>query len=332
VLSNATQVLISAGPPKYIVIGADNCNVDFWDDVAKENGIVAVVSDTFLNPVNDSTVVYFWTDEGTMKSHEERTKNHEGIATTKWISGNNVTTANGRVWIYAETAGGTVLDSARFYNTHIADTLTVTGWQTNILADGEANFSVWVRAVDLNGNPVIGGTSFKAEANYLAVTGGSFEDGCYSSTGRTKITSKTLKVDASRNGGNDDGVGAIDYVTYYVDGGAAVTNICSLLTANAYQSMSAINGQTSASPGEVVNLSVTIVDRYGNPLADHTIDMSASGGTINGGGPTTRETDAYGEAVGFTWTAPGVLGNYTITATDTDPRGGVVLTLQMTVE
>jgi hypothetical protein len=35
ILSNATQVLISAGPPAYVVIGAEDCNVPFWDNVAE---------------------------------------------------------------------------------------------------------------------------------------------------------------------------------------------------------------------------------------------------------------------------------------------------------
>ncbi|MGH8014943.1 MAG: hypothetical protein ACREBV_01990, partial [Candidatus Zixiibacteriota bacterium] len=87
VLSNTTQVLISAGPPAYIVVGAAECNVPYWNNVGEFVDVVAVVSDIYLNPVNDSTVVYFSTDEGTMKSFEEITQNLEGIATSSWISG-----------------------------------------------------------------------------------------------------------------------------------------------------------------------------------------------------------------------------------------------------
>jgi len=327
VLSNATQVLISAGPPKHIVVAHEHCNVDFWDNVAGENVITAIVSDTFLNPVNDSTVVWFTTDEGTVMSHMERTEDHQGIANTIWFSGNNVDTANGRVIIYAETAGGTVADTNIFFNTHFPDTMKIWGWQTNIRADGESYFSVWITAVDLNGNPVIGGTEFDAEARILAVNGGIFQDGCYSASDRVKVSSKTLKVDESMPGGNDDGWGVIDFVTFWHPGGAGVTGVCSLSTGFAYTGNSTINMQSNATPGETVYITVTVEDRWGNPLGDHTLNLTASGGTVTGG---TQETDAYGEATGFTWT--GGIGDYTIVVNDTDPRGGIILTSPITVE
>ena len=74
---------------------------------------------------------------------------------------------------------------------------------------------------------------------------------------------------------------------------------------------------------------VTVADRWGNPLADHSIVMTASGGTVLDG---TGESNAYGEAVSFSWQAPAGLGDYTLTFTDTDPRGGIILTHKVTVE
>lgn len=332
VLSNATQVMVSSGPPAYIAVGAKECNVPYWDKVGERNEIVAVVSDTYLNPVNDSTVVYFSTDEGTMKSHEERTKDHEGIATTVWISGNNVDSADGVVAVMAETAGGTVADTSYFFNSHfpaVLGGLTVTYWQTSIPADGQSYFYAVVNGVDLNGNPVISGTKLEVEARYLNVAGIIFNDGCYSSSAKGKVTSKTLDLDASLTGANDNGVGAIDAVTYSHDAGASVTVVCSLLTGNTYRGNSTINGPASASPSETVYLSVTIKDRIGNPLGDHTLNMIASGGTVFG---ASQETDGYGEANDFIWTAPAGAGDYTITVTDTDPRGGIVLTMTVTVQ
>ncbi|MBU0985381.1 MAG: hypothetical protein KKA42_16020, partial [candidate division Zixibacteria bacterium] len=62
---------------------------------------------------------------------------------------------------------------------------------------------------------------------------------------------------------------------------------------------------------------------------DHTLQMTASGGIVTGG---TQETDAYGEAFGFIWTAPGADGSYSIVVTDTDPRGGgLILTTDISV-
>lgn len=329
VLSNATQVMVSAGPPAQIVVGSEFCNIDYWDDVGEKVGIVAVVSDFYMNPVNDSTVVYFTTDEGTMKSHEERTQKLEGIASTKWISGTNVPTADGRVLIIAETAGGTVVDTGMFFNTHIPDTLIVVGVPAFMPADGISKAVVFVSGFDFNDNPVVGGTTFKADAYYLNVTGGILENGCYSSSDRIKITSVTLKTDNSLTGGNDDGIGAYDVVIFW-SGAAAVSSFnVTLTTGNAYRGNSIINGLGSVNPGDQVFLSVTIKDRFGNPLGDHTLNMTATGGTVTG---ATQDTDSYGEANGFIWTAPATPATYTITVSDTDPRGGIVLTKQVTVQ
>lgn len=330
VISNASQVLIASGPPQHVVIGAEKCNVPYWATVAGENKIVAVVSDLYLNPVNDSTVVYFSCDEGTMKAYELRTQDHEGIASTKWFSGSDDPAANGRVIIRAETAGGTVADSAMFFNTYVPDTITAIGMPANITADGSSKVIVSVRAVDLNGNPVVSGTNFKAEASYLSVSAGTFEDGCFSSSDRSTIISKSLEIDGSRNlgTGNDDGIGGYDIVTYYTNT-AARSYTVALLTGNAYAGKCTLNGPTSAAPGEQISLSANIRDRWGNPLADHTLVLTAAAGSVTGG---TQESDSYGDAYGFRWTAPGAPADYNLTLTDTDPRGGIVLTLKVTVE
>jgi hypothetical protein len=331
ILSNATQVLISAGPPAYIAIGAQSCNVPFWDNVGEFNSVIAVVSDVYLNPVNDSTVVYFATDEGTMVSHQGRTKDGQGIATSTWIAGNNVGSADGQVYFYAETAGGTVADTCMFYNSHYPDTLIVVGMPTTILADGKSEVTVGVIGLDLNGNPVVGGTQFDGEANYLSVGGGVLEDGCYSSSDRVKIYSALLDLDYSRDlvTGNDDGVGAIDYVEYRYADLTKSSFACSLMTGPAYGGNSSITGPTSAKPGEQIRFSATIKDRWGNPLADHTLQMTATGGVVTGG---SQESDPYGEAYGFIWTAPALEDSYNIVITDTDPRGsGLVLSVNVAV-
>lgn len=330
IVSNATQILISAGPPQYIVVAAEFCNVPYWNRVGDSVKIVAVVSDVYLNPVNDSTVVYFTTDEGTMQSHQERTWGGKGIALSAWFAGNNVPTADGIVWIYAETSGGTVRDSNIFINSYVADTILVSGWNNSILADGESKFSIWIGALDVNRNYVVDGISFKAEANFLTVTGGVFSDGCFGSNDRVTVLSATLSKDYSTTGANDDGIGAVDQVTYWVGGNASITLTCNLLTGDAYSKASSIESPTTAQPGEVVNLSVAIADRWGNPLGDHTLNMTAGSGVVGGG---TQESDEYGEAFGFTWTAPALDGDYNVVVTDTDPRGGgMVLTQKITVK
>jgi adhesin/invasin len=330
VLSNATQVLVASGPPQHIVVGAEKCNVPYWIVVAGENKVSAVVSDLYLNPVVDSTVVYFSCDEGTMKAYELRTQDHEGIATSKWISGTNVPTADGRVWIYAETAGGTVMDSSVFFNSSWTETLTAIGMPATMAADGASKVIILLSAADVNDNPVVDNTTFKSQSNYLTVGEGTFSDGCFGSSARVPITSTTLSYDGSRNlvSGNDDGIGAYDVVTFY-NATASVSYTIALLTGGAYAGKSAVNGPTTAKQGETINISASIKDRWGNPLADHTLNLTASGGAISGG---TQESDSYGDAYGFRWTAPTDSGDFNLNLHDTDPRGGIDLGLTVTVQ
>lgn len=328
ILSNASLTLIAAGPPAHIVVGAFGCNVPLWDDVGKYNEITAVVSDVYLNPVNDSTVVYFRTDEGTMMSHINRTDLGEGIARSRWIAGTNVPTADGRVYIYAETAGGTVADTSMFFNTHYVDTLIIYGWPSRMRADPNVDVMVTVIGLDLNDNPVVGGTKFEGEGNHLDIGSGILEDGCYSSSTRIKIRSSSLTEDYSMTGGTDDGIGAVEISGFW----AGLRNTvypCTLTTGPAYGQMSSMTGQAAAVYGEEVNFDVEIKDRSGNPLGDHTLVMTASGGVVVG---ATKNTNSHGEAFGFTWIAPAVDGSYAVKITDTDPLGnGLVMSINVSV-
>ena len=106
----------------------------------------------YLNPVNDSTVVYFSCDEGSMVSHIKRTRDHEGVAYSEWISGNNVDTADGLVVIMAETSGGTVADTSFFYNTSPTWTIEVNpAFPTSVNASDESKFVITIHGSDFNG-------------------------------------------------------------------------------------------------------------------------------------------------------------------------------------
>lgn len=323
VMSNATQIMISAGPPAYIVVGAEECNVPYWETVNERQKCVAVVADIYHNPVNDSTVVYFTTEEGTIMSHEKRTEGLQGIATTQWISGNYPgQPANGRVWIYAETAGGTVTDSSMFYNTWVATTLTISGAPSSLPAEPSGKASVTVTGVDLNGNPVTGGTTFEGDAKYLLVSGGTLEDGCAGSSGRAEIKSANLRADYSLAGGQDDGIGAYDTAWFWTKSGATAGIEIVMTTGVAYKLNCILTGQASALPGEVISMQVIIADRFANPLGDHSLTMTATAGVVTNPNQTTN---MYGEANGFIWTAPDS-GSATIIVTDNDPRGNLSLT------
>jgi len=262
-----------------------------------------------------------------MKSHEGRTRNLEGIASTKWFSGNNVDSADGIVMVICETSGGTVADTSFFYNTGYCSFVEIPDYPTSLWADGTSEAEVLVSAWDVNHNPMVNGTAVGGKADYVTVKTGTITDGCNASASIIGVVSTKLTQDFVLTGGNDNGVGAIDFVTFRV-GFASASFACSLLTGYASRANSTINGPASVDTAQTVDLSVTIKDRWGNPLGDHTLFMTATGGTVTG---ATQETDGYGEAFGFRWTAPTTASKQTITITDTDPRGGIVLTLSVTV-
>ncbi len=329
-ISEATQVLVAAGPPYRIVVAGVDCNVPYWDNVNEQNKIVALVADEYNNPVNDSTVVYFTVDEGTVKATEARTRNHEGVASSLWLSGLNVDAVSpGLVAVIAETNGGTVVDTGWFYNSHVIDSLIVFGVPVSMEASIQAVAHATVIGVDLNNRPVEGGTVFSAEALFVSVSAGPLQDGCSSSSYRSTLTGRSLQRDYSITGANDNGIGAIDVVAYWAPSGAYSSFSVQLLTGDSYAGNCIITGPGTVAPGETVRFTVTIADRSNNPLGDHTILLSASGGTMSG---ASQETDSYGEATGFVWTAPNIVGDYNINASDSDPRGGITLTKKITVE
>ncbi|MEW6412144.1 MAG: hypothetical protein AB1483_06670 [Candidatus Zixiibacteriota bacterium] len=332
ILSNATQIMVSSGPPKYIDVGVDTFNVQWWNTLNERMGVTAVVSDTFLNPVVDSTVVYFSCDEGTMVSYEARTVDHEGVTGTEWISGTTVPTADGKVWVFAETAGGTVRDSVMFINSSPIVYFYTSTASVDINADGEDYELVGISAEDINFNYVVDMTEvvFDFDESAIDVEAAELRDGWNASLDWVKVTSAgALKQDFSLTGGNDDGIVKAVGVKAEDDLAFATLFTVTLHSGNAYSANCEISGEETAAQGAQLSFDVKIADRAGNPLGDHTLVLTASAGSIGTG---TCETNEYGECSGLTWTAPGAAGTVTITVTDTDPRGGIVLTKTVTVE
>jgi hypothetical protein len=329
-LSEATEILIAAGPPYRIFVAADTCNIAAWNRVNEENGLVALVSDVYHNPVKDSTVVYWSCDEGVVKASEGRTVEHEGRVTTFWMSTGAPADGDGVVVYWAETAGGTVADTSFFWNSYFPDTIMASGVPDSLRLDGKDEATFQISSIDFHGLPVVDGTSYEAEAKFLNLTSGNFQDGCGTAWDRVTATSTTLDYDYSSTSANDDGIGAIDYIVLYSGLGAYSSYPVVLHTGSAYKGNCAIDGESSATGAETLEFSVTIKDRWGNPLADHTCNMTASVGTVTNG---SQETDQYGEANGFRWTSVSMVDEYeaTITVTDTDPRGGIVLTTKVKV-
>lgn len=334
VLSNAAHVMVHAGPPANIYVAAKECNVPYWDFVGRDQEVVAIVTDVYNNPVGDSTVVYFSCDEGSIIAHLDRIDDENGIAETKWYSTGNGTTngQDGIVWIHAETAGGTVQDSSYFINSGVPASITfVAPFPSSVYADGKTMEFFDMVVLDGNTNFVADETEIDLEAKYLAVAGAFAKDGCHFSIARTFYTSVVLDYDHSMNGVRDDSIGAVDNISSSYKGFFTVTQPCTLWTGPAYSKECQVDVPASVSSGATVPFSATIKDRWGNVLGDHVLTATATAGSIAG---SPSRSDIYGEATGFTFTAPPAADSVTsviISITDTDPAGGITFNESVTI-
>jgi len=332
VLSNSTQIMVHAGPPARIVIGAEECNVRYWGWVNETNDIVALVSDIYNNPCPDSTVVYFTCDEGVIIAHKDRVDEEDGIATTTWMSygGDQSAGDDGIIWIKAETNGGTLVDSGAFINSWYPDTIWHVTWPQNLYAHNKSKGYIYVEVRDLNMNYCTDLDEIKFQSEYVDYIDRENGDGCFSSGISNYAVGVTLDADYSTNGTADDGIGAVDYLICRFGFMASSAEPCTLRTGMTYAKQCQIDLTSTVATSASVPFSVTVKDRWGNPLGDHELFATTSGGgSITN---ATQYTDSYGEANGFVFNAPALDATVTVSVEDRDARGGgVVLTLEVTV-
>jgi hypothetical protein len=335
IMSTATQIMVHAGPPAKIITDAADCNVQYWDEIGRTVGVMAMVWDIYNNPCPDSTVVYFTCDEGIIEAHETRIMGEDGQTGTTWYSYGIDAEADGIVWIYAETNGGTLLDSGSFINSFFPDTIWFTQFPDTIYAHDKSDGHMYAQVRDLNMNYVTNCAEVKLEGDYVTFANREDGDGCYTSGIGADIVGNKLELDYSMNHAanvDDDGIGAIDYITVRYDVMASVVRPCTLLTGDAYRDNCQLSIENStADYGERVYFTVSVKDRWTNPLGNHTIAASVDHGSITGGG--TADTDEYGEAH-YSMTMPDATSgvtDVTITVADIDPAGGITLVGEVTI-
>ncbi len=338
ILSNSTLLMVHAGPPANIVVGAEVCNIQAWGWVNRDVDIVALVSDIYNNPVRNEVAVYFTTDEGVIMAHQGRTTDEKGIAETSWLSGYIPPGGDGIVQIIAETSGGTVADTCYFYNSWYPDTMWYEEpFPSSVMADGKAYRKFRLQVRDINDNFVIDQTEIDVENYYLTVASGVIVDGCNASVMTSFYTSVTLENDYSWSASDtqDDGIGAIDQITSTYKGFVSVTHPCTLWTGSAYSDGSSLTINASINYSTQVPFKVTIRDRWGNPLGGHQVIAGVSGrGTITNG---VQHTNEYGEANGFLYNAPAADPNISdekaiIQVVDNDPRGNITMTAEVSLQ
>jgi hypothetical protein len=325
VLSTAIHVVVNAGPPFEISIGTQTCNIQSWSWVNKVNPIVAMVVDTYGNPVPAGTAVYFSTEEGSVGAYDI-TEENGGIANVEWHSGDPQN--DGVVWLWAETAGGSVRDSVAFYSSGPAATVTYLSAPASINASDAAEGDILLEVLDINGNPVVEVTPVEMTSNFGSAAGGLTEDGCNYSLMDTKFHSEAPEEDYSPVS-PDDGICAVAQVVARVGFVVATHNI-NLLSGPAYYKNSTIDFFGDVITGATVPVEVVIKDRQNVPLGGHSVAMTATAGSISG---SPAVTDRYGVAT-FMYTAPAdtsIAKSAYLTATDNDPRGGISKAQKITI-
>jgi hypothetical protein len=322
VFSYSTIVAISAGPPFDISVGVSPCNIRGWDKDCVEAELCACVVDQYGNPVPDLTAVYFSAEEGMVYSNDQT---RDGCAQTKYLSGDPRNDGLAIIWAETQGESGTVIDSTILIVSGPPASVTFLSYPHSLLADGISKGDVMVEVLDVNSNFVVSGTPVKMKANFGSVTDGVTSDGCYASLFETELISEVLAQDYSvPNPYSDDGVGVVNVLTAKSGFVSASVNV-TFLTAYTYSKNCEIDMEGTVPYGATVPIVVIIKDRYGNPLGGHKIvanQAKTTNGTITG----TGYTNAFGEAVGFAFTAASTGAETAIvTLCDEDPRGEVCI-------
>jgi hypothetical protein len=324
VLSTAIHVVVNAGPPFEISLGTGSCNVQAWNWVNLVNPVVAVVVDAYGNPVPAGTAVYFSTDEGSVGAYDV-TEEDGGVVNVVWRSGDPRN--DGIVWIYAETAGGTVFDSTYFYASGLTASMAFMAPPLSIPARSDTKATIILELLDVNNNFVVEVTPVDITTNFGSIGGGFTADGCTYSRLETEFFSEAPNEDHSPVS-PDDGICAVATIVARTGLVTATHNI-NLLSGTAYFKNSVIEFFGDVVTGATVPVEVVIKDRNAIPLGGHSVSLTATAGSITG---SPAITDRYGTAT-FMFTAPAdtsIAKQAYLTATDSDPRGGVSVAKKVT--
>lgn len=321
--SRVTRIAIHAGPPAYLTLGIKPLNIRGWDVVNATTDVLAMVDDVYGNPVQDSTAVYFGTEEGMVDAYALTSG---GLATSAYHSGEPRN--DGLAYIWASTSGGTVADTMVLIVSGPPYTVTFITYPASLIADGVSKGDVVVRVLDVNGNFVVGGTPVKMETDFGSCGSGSTADGINASNFETELISQVLTRDYSPVS-PDDGIGAVSSLTAK-SGFASATVQVNFLTGYAYYKSCLVDIAGTVAYGATEPFTVIIKDRAGNPLGGHSISATVTSGLISG---SPKITNGYGETSNLFFTAPTdtTIKSATISVTDSDPRGGLTVTKKVSL-
>jgi len=319
-----TAVGIAAGPPVYISVGAENCNLRVCDRVNVPNPVVALVYDTYRNPVRDGTAVHFTTDIGMIAGDQGLgiSLTTEGRAAGTWWSDGDC----GLVRIAAATGGGELVDEGVAFIAsgppHSATFLQPSEDLIHLSADQRSEADLRIEVLDHNGLYTTSGAVEVTALYGTTSTPTASQDGCYASISRASYFSPTLDRDHSYTI-PDDGIGAIDEVRATAGFGPQGDLLqVALHTGPASISHSDMTLDTTP-PGAQTYFNVEIKDAWGNPLGGHRLSLWASDGIID----EEAITDAGGLASSLSFTAPDTEMTVSVEIRDLDPQysGGLII-------
>jgi len=290
--SRAPRITIGSGLPFNVSVSREDCNVRGWDIDGVSNSIMAIVTDTFENPVAPGTAVWFTALQGAITTSS--VTDDSGFAFATWYSADPRGTT-GIVTIIAETrdTSGVRADTVYFYNSGPADSMAISISPAVVYADATGTAEIQVSIWDVNRNPVTDGTSVNLITDWGSVTSPvTSVNECYSSYAVSTYTGANVFRDDYCG---QDTAKAVN-VTANI-GGVVTSGTVYLKHDLPSSSNSTINAPSSVPYTCDFITSVRIVDQWDNPICGEDITLSGANVTIVTANPQT--TGNTGEA---SWT------------------------------
>ena len=265
-ISNTTSVIFTAGSPTSMSLQANPSSITA--DGTSTSTITATVSDIYGNRVSGATV-NFTTTSGSISSSSNTTEAN-GIATSTLTS----STTSGTATITARSGSAVNSINVEFKPSGPAS-VSVSANPDSITADGTSTSTITATVKDGNGNIVADGTivTFNSTGGTISPSSATTVSGIAT----TALTSSTTVGEVTVKAMADSIINSTN-VTFSAGSVASIT-----LTADKYSIPS--DGVST------VNITVRVLDGYGNHVSGKTVIFSKTAGTLS---KASNTTDANG--------------------------------------
>ena len=286
--SRAPRITVGSGLPFNVSVSANECNVRGWDIDGVPNGVMAIITDRYENPVAPGTAVWFTVNEGAITT--SATTNDTGFAYATWYSSDP--RDSGLVWVIAETRDSLEIraDTTVFYNSGPAVGMDMSLSPGITFADTSGHSNILIDVWDINENPVVDGVGVMVTTDWGSVESPvQTTDECYGSYAESRYTGRNLTRDYYC--GADTGGSATIEASI---GGVGDSEILYLRHDLPNTGASYIIAPANVPYGFPFGVSVKIVDQWNNPICGEDITLSGSNVTVTSA--PVQTTGATGEA------------------------------------